>query len=308
MEIFFTGLLLILLLALLLSPLESLAWFAGWFNESPVELGSTQPVEPPDAATDRPYLVFLTGIGGFARDRLLPEERRLLDRLTAKLPDIRIVDDIYPYASTDRALEDGRFFSWLWRFAIFQKEKRRILGFLINIRNLLQVFVAADPRYSPIYSEGLGQVILRGLKRHGYPFGSGAPVILLGYSGGGEMAISAVTPLKEALGAPIYVISLAGVMSNDPYVADVTHLYHIYGQHDPVQRSGALLFPGRWRVAWRSVWNRARRDGRITLVPMGAMKHNGRGGYLDETTTLPDGRTYFDKTIQTIAGLVRQIG
>jgi hypothetical protein len=252
----------------------------------------------------RAYLVYLTGIGGFSEKSFLPREQHLLFELKRRFDDVVVVDDIYPYSVTNNGLIDHRTFSGFWRWAVRQKDKRRPFGFLINMRNMLQIMVAADNRYGPIYAHGIAQVVARGLQRYGYGVGSGVPVYLLGYSGGGEMSISAAGPLRKSLQAPVYVISLGGVVSNDPNVREIEHLYHLYGAHDRVHILGPLLFPGRWPIMWFSHWNRARREGKITFIPMGDMGHNGPGGYLDSLSQLPDGQSHLDKTIATIRSLI----
>ena len=90
-----------------------------------------------------------------------------------------------------RNLGEGSRFDRYWRYAINQKMQRRIVGLTINLRNLMQVLVAADPRYGQIYSRGVSNILLHALERHNYPFGSGMPITLIGYSGGAEMSISA---------------------------------------------------------------------------------------------------------------------
>ncbi|MBE2238573.1 MAG: hypothetical protein IAE81_12345 [Caldilineaceae bacterium] len=68
-----------------------------------------------------------------------------------------------------------------------------------------------------------------------------------------------------------------------------------------MQALGGKLFAGRWRVKPHSPWNRARRAGRITMLPLGAFKHNGVCNYFDMATMLPDEtRTYGQKTLDTI--------
>ena len=296
---------LLLLLILMLSPLESLSWWAGWSTTAEMPLPSDVPYAGEEEAGH--YIVFLTGIGGFSSTKFLPEERAFLDQLADALPYVRVVDDVYPYTTRDLGLEEGRPLSWLWRSLIQKKQERRPVGFVINLRNLLQVLVSADPRYGLIYSEGIANIVLRALHRHHYRFGSGVPVTLIGYSGGGEMAISAVNPLKLALRAPVRVISLGGVMGNDPSMDDVDHLYHLYGRRDRIQQIGAVIFPGRWRWAWRSAWNRARLDGRVTPIYMGDIGHNGPGGYLD-AEAMYDGETHLARTVRVIRNLVLSRG
>ncbi|GAB5491855.1 MAG: hypothetical protein Phog2KO_20700 [Phototrophicaceae bacterium] len=120
------------------------------------------------------------------------------------------------------------------------------------------------------------------------------------------MSISAAGPIKQSLQAPVTVISLGGTMSNDPNIEDIEHLYHLYGDNDNLQRLGGIIFPGRWLIATQSYWNKARRSGKIQFIPMGNMIHTGAGGYLDEDSYLDDGRSYLDKTIQTIVDILAE--
>ena len=66
------------------------------------------------------------------------------------------------------------------------------------------------------------------------------------------------------------------------------------------------MAPGRWRIFPTSEWNRALRQGRVTIVDMGPMDHTGRMGYLDAKTTLPNGTRYIDYTVGIVADIVRR--
>lgn len=295
------------LLSILLAPAESLMWWAGWYgSRDELEAIDVQndPTDDVDPASVRAYLVYLTGIGGYSEEAFLPRERRLLDRLQSDLEQVVVVDDIYPYSVNNQGLLDNRLLTRFWRWIVRLKERGNPLAFVINLRNVLQVLVAADNRYGPIYARGIAQVVLEGLHRHHYPIGKGVPIYLLGYSGGGEMSISAVGPLKQSLGVPVYVLSLGGVLSNDPNLADVDCVYHLTGSKDRVHWIGPIVFPGRWPIARHSYWNRAVAAQRIEFIAMGDMAHNGKRGYLDEDTTLATGETYLDKTVSTLAGLI----
>jgi hypothetical protein len=189
-------------------------------------------------------------------------------------------------------------FARLWRWLEQRRLRDRggVLLFLINIRNMFQVAVSADSRYGPIYNFGVAQEVVRGLCRHGYQIGSGKPVTLIGWSGGGQIAIGATTYLYGLLGAPIRVISVGGVLSSDPGILSLAHLYHLYGTKDPVQGAGAVLFAGRWPMEQQSPWNRALAAGRITLTSLGPIVHAGPRNYFDTERSMPDGQIYADRT------------
>jgi hypothetical protein len=46
------------------------------------------------------------------------------------------------------------------------------------------------------------------------------------------------------------------------------------------------------------------RQGKITRINMGPMKHTGTAGYLDAKTTLPDGTQYVDFTVRMVTELI----
>ncbi|MEO0563960.1 MAG: CAAX protease, partial [Chloroflexota bacterium] len=176
-----TVLLVWLFVSLLLAPLEALGWWAGWF-EGDEDYIAPEP-EPANKPREREdvegYLVFLTGISGVSGEVFLEEEVDLLQRLEVRLNDVVLIDDVYPYGVTNRALTGQRVFAWFWRFAQRMKVSggtlRTLVGFLINIRNGFQVSVSADRRYGPIYNTGTAQLITRSLLRAGYKRGTEMP-------------------------------------------------------------------------------------------------------------------------------------
>jgi len=295
-----------LLLAGALAPLEALGWWAGWFGrraeEQPVRVAGDR--EHPPA---RHFVVFLSGIHSVAERAFARREVVLLERLEERLPDARVLE-VFPYSVTNRALTGERTFSRFWRWALKMKLSRRtaanLAGMVINLRNLWQVAVSADRRYGPIYNHGSAELITEALLSAGYVPASGTRVTLIGYSGGGQIALGAAGHLDEILGAPVDVIALGGVMASDPAALRVRHLYYLYGDRDAVQRVGMVFFAGRWPLVRYSPWNQARARGQVTRVRLGPMKHMGRDGYLSTTALLPDGRSYLDATVDAIAGIV----
>ncbi len=135
-----------------------------------------------------------------------------------------------------------------------------------------------------------------------------APITLVGYSGGGQIAVGAAGHLKELIDADVSVIALGGVLSADPGLAAVHRLYYLAGRKDRIHRFGTLLFPGRWPVFSYSSWNQAKAQGRVRIVDMGPVDHTGRGGYLDNMAILPDGRSHLQQTVEVIAGFIQGRG
>lgn len=291
-----------LLVAGALSPLEALGWWAGWLGELEPDDAAAKGASAPEAAQH--YVVFLGGIDSVSGESYAPREKKFLERLRTDLAEDRLIE-VFPYSVTSRALTGQRLLARLWRWLLAKKLQGNTAGFLINLRNVWQVLVSADRRYGPLYNEGTAELMLHALKRHGYLWESGTPVTLIGYSGGGQIACGAAGLLKDLLNAPVQVISLGGVISSDSGLTRIDHLYHLYGEHDGVQRLGERVFPGRWSLFPNSSWNRALNQGRITRVPMGSVKHSGAGGYLDDEAFYPEGDSYAQKTLQVITGIVR---
>ncbi len=193
------------------------------------------------------------------------------------------------------------------------KNADRMLAMMVNLRNIFQLFVSAGLRCGPIYNLGIADEIVRSLIRYGYRPAKRKPVVLLGWSGGGQIAICAVTCLTAMTG-DVYAISVAGMLSDDIGLNGVKQLWHLYGTKDQLQALGEKLFSGRWPAKLQSPWNRALRAGRIDMISLGPFEHNGKGNYFDMVTKLPDEeRTYGEKTLDTIeqvlarAGLLQQV-
>ncbi|MEZ4680667.1 MAG: hypothetical protein R2932_41275 [Caldilineaceae bacterium] len=289
------------------SPFEALGWWAGWFGER-VYVDQVPPdqhirVARPNAES---YILFLSGIGRASGETFSRREQGFLQRLADELPRSVIIDDIFPYSVNNLALTGQPFFARFWRWALRRKiDGPTLAGYVINIRNIWQVCISADKRYGPIYNQAVAEVLLHSLLRYDYSLVDQRPVFIIGYSGAGQMAVGAVTYLRELIQAPIYVISLAGIFSSDPGVLAVNHLYHLYGDADFPHRLG-LLAPGRWPIFPSSAWNRARRQGLITMLKVGPMCHTGAGAYLDIKSHLPGGQSYLDHTVQTVTKIVRR--
>lgn len=301
------------LFASLLAPLEALGWWAGWYgdeiqtNSSPGTLA--EPLMAGQAV--RRYVVYLDGISQ-AQHLYIPEVERFLQELATALPDdIVLIKGIIPYSVLNRPLTEDRLLSFFWRIAdrLQMNPSGGILGLLlattINIRNVLTVSVVADQRYGPIYNQGTAQILHNSLLTHGYQPGGGVPLTLLGYSGGGQVAMGAAAYLKRSLNAPIDVISLSGVLSGNHNALELEHVYHIRGDRDWVEKEGAILFPRRWKIFFLSDWNRAKQRGKITLVSLGPVGHNAGTGPYSTTAHLPDGRTHLQQTVELIVSIVQ---
>ena len=175
---------------------------------------------------------------------------------------------------------------------------------IINLRNVMIVAVSADPRYGPMYNFGIAYVMYKSLVANGYQPDEGVPVSLIGYSGGAQMACGAAPYLKEAIGAPIDVISLGGVISGDDPLLQLRRLYHLVGDKDMIERIGPAMFPSRWKIMVRSYWNVAKRLGVLMEISLGPVGHQVPGGMLDPNKQLPDGRSNLRQTLDYIEGML----
>ncbi|MFN2202101.1 MAG: hypothetical protein ACK2UO_12890 [Caldilineaceae bacterium] len=291
-----------------LSPFEVMGWWAGWFGDTlyrediPSEDGLVRAVRP---QTDS-YVVFMSGIGRVSSETLSYRERDFLRRLALAMPRTVIIDDVFPYSVNGVPLTGQPFFARLWRMALRSKlHGPKLVGYLINIRNLWQVMISADKRYGPMFNQAAAEVILDGLMRYDYDPEGNAPIYLVGSSGAMQIAAGAAGYLAESIAGPIVLISLGGIFSSDPSLLAVQHIYHLQGSRDGAQKLNYLA-PGKWSIFASSEWNRMRRQGRVTAINMGPMSHLGRGSYLDATSELPDGTPYVERTVDVIQDIVQR--
>lgn len=306
-----------LVLAALFAPVEALRW---WATQGAREADATaaalrqlrEDLARRDPATTEPdahgcYLVYLSGVGAVDHEIPTVGEQPLLDALAAELPDIRVVSEVYPYSPANRPLLSGRWSSWWWRWVERFGRGRftSVLQAFVYLRNVLQFAVSADDRYGPMYSLGVARVIWDHLVAAGYRPGSDRPVVLFGWSGGAQIALSAAWYLSGA-GMPLYLLSLGGVLTSDPGLDRVDHVWHLKGSRDWIQAIGGL-FPGRWPGRRQSHWARAVTDGRISIHRVGRMGHLGRGSYLSRSRTA-DGRTCRQVVAAEIVSILRGAG
>lgn len=294
------------LVFVLLSPLESLRW---WADRGEREVRDTFELLPKEscAATDsHRFLVYLSGVGVLGGDELSGRELAWLESVAAEVPDVKIVADVFPYSVDNSGLLQ-RATVWLWGF--LDRTRRRMYAnpvhFLINFRNITQVLVSSDPRYGPTQSIGLAQEIWHSLQRHGYRPGSGDPVYLAGFSGGAQMALGAGWFLR-GIGVPVSLISIGGIFGDDPGLDRMGHVWHLSGSSDKMQHLGDVVFPGRWPTAPLSTWGRARREGRVTRKVIGPMQHDGAKAYFGRRAFAPDGRNYAEITRDAVVEILRE--
>ncbi|PZD70812.1 hypothetical protein C1752_08954 [Acaryochloris thomasi RCC1774] len=308
----------------LLSPLEALRWWAGWGDVSDVSadtkalsgvlsetqfLTSAQSAETHAAQTQRTaarYIVFLDGINQSEFEHT-PDVEDFFDALESVLSeDVVLIKGIMSYSVRNRPLTINRPLSFVWRWinAFRINHPSSLFSYFVNIRNAWIVAVSADKRYGPIYNRGIAKVVCQTLLQRGYRPDSGLPITLIGFSGGGQMAIATASLLQGVLKAPIDVISLGGVMSGNINILELEHLYHLSGEKDAVERIGPVMFPKRWAIYSLSYWNRAKRLGKVSLISLGPVGHQVPGGIMDPDQKLPDGRTHLQQTVDLVTAIL----
>lgn len=289
------GLGLVLLAEALLARYEVLVYAAGWRTPTialptgmPHARGA-DPDRPPDA-----YLVYLDGIGK-RRFHDTRDGGRLVKALIDGAPEFRVLGQVQPYSPLAVALADRPVWIWL----------RRHIELALFLHNVMQIFVAADRRYRPLYNRAVGSQIATQLRLAGYQRDSGIPVVILSYSGGAQVATGAVDELWSQLRSPLWLITLGGFLNGANDISHAQHLDRLTSAGDRIERVGTWIFPQRWRLFRRSGWNRADREGKITVHRLDPATHVGPRSYISPGARLPDGRSHLDRTADRVIALIR---
>ncbi|MFC8617182.1 hypothetical protein ACFT9M_12290 [Micromonospora purpureochromogenes] len=289
------GLGLVLIAEALLARYEVLVYAAGWRTPTialptgmPPARGA-DPDRPPDA-----YLVYLDGIGK-RRFHDTRDGGRLVKALIDGAPELRVLGQVQPYSPLAVALADRPVWKWL----------RRHIGLALFLHNVMQIFVAADRRYRPLYNRAVGSQIAAQLRLAGYQRDSAIPVVLLSYSGGAQVATGAVEELWSQLRSPLWLITLGGFLNGANDLSHAQHLDRLTSAGDRIERVSTWMFPQRWRLFRWSGWNRADREGKITVHGLDPATHVGPRSYISPEARLPDGRSHLDRTADTVIALIR---
>lgn len=305
----------------LLAPMESLRWWtkdghevSRLLNAPTVEelaAARTAVETARDSAADagpNQFIVYLSGVGavGGEGNSNSKTEQHFLRALEERLPGACAIGDVFPYSVQNRGMTQ-RLGGRIWARAARGRKRRRysLLPYLINVRNALQVAVAIDPRYGPTYGLGLANEILKAILAKGYVPGSGTMVTVIGFSGGAQMSLNAAWFL-ESSGVPTQVISMGGVFANHSVFDRLHRFIHLWGTKDVLHHVGGVFSPGRWRIFRNSSYNRAKAEGRATTRCIGPMNHDAVKWYLDHRVTAPDGRSYFDTTVDAIVEFLEE--
>jgi len=112
-------------------------------------------------------------------------------------------------------------------------------AFLVQANNVIKVGISSDRRYGPILNYELALKVCRRLSEAALwpdPTGQSGPreLVLLGYSGGGEMAMGMADYLRRLCRCPVRIVTFCGVFSGNQLLEQVAAITLLVGSKDPV--------------------------------------------------------------------------
>lgn len=284
-----------------LAPVGTIVWWLKQNRELGLKRSSPLPETdrtiPPKTSTINCYIIYLPGVGDFSSDQLTDGEEWFLDRLVQQHPHCVTVRDVFPYSVANQDLNGKHFLTPLWQWA-----KQADVDVIIKIRNLWRFAISADDRYGLIYNQGIADTIIERMNAvHPLPRSHQKPlkIILIGTSGGVQVALGAVNYLEQWLNAQLIVVSMGGTFDGENGFEAVDRVYHLRGQRDWIEDLPRFVFASRWPVTVGSPFNQARRQGRYTALSSGSHTHDGKEGYFGLASVRP-GVSYVKLTLQVV--------
>lgn len=301
LQVLGTLLLLLIPISGVISVTSQFAFWSGWLG------GLPQPgdlfLQPSDRPQPSRTIIYLDGIHQSERDHP-PRVSAFLTALEARLPDdAHLLKGLEAYTVTTSRLADDTGGSWFWRrlFALQEHHPNTLIGFvcafLVQANNVIKVGISSDRRYGPILNYELALKVAAQLAELGFRPGLGSAhkpseLVLLGYSGGGEMAMGMADYLRRICRCPVRIITFCGVFSGNQLLEQVHDIAMVVGNHDPVAAFGRIAYPGRSPLLPLSNWNRAVSRGQVRRLGIAGLSHNGVNG--------PFGEHYRDQVIEAI--------
>ena len=295
------ALLLLIPIAGIVSLASQFAFWEGWLEGLPdVEMLWTDPgtddhgeAHGADHATDdhgeadgadHATIVYLDGIHQSELDHP-PRVAAFLAELERRLPErVQLLRGLETYTVMPVALREDSGGTWFWR-RLFALQEQHPAGWvpllaavLVQANNVIKVGISSDRRYGPIRHYELALKIVLRLREQGFRPGGSGRLILLGYSGGGEMAFGVADYLIRIARVPLHIISFCGVFSGEHVLERVASIGTVVGDRDPVAAFGNIAYPGRSPLLPFSRWRRALASGRVQRVTVAGMNHNGASG------------------------------
>ena len=283
------GLLLLILIpaAGIYSLVTEFTFWEGWLEGLPqpeelfAECESTQ-------SGHRCYVVYLDGIHQLERDHP-PRVTAFLQLLEQGLADsMLLVRGLETYTVLPVALAEDAGSAWFWRrlFAIQEHHPNGLVqllsAVLVQANNVIKVGISSDRRYGPILNYELALKIGLRLAEAGFRPDGSSRIVLVGYSGGAEMAMGVADYLRRIGRSPVGIVSFCGVFSGNQVLRDLSGITTIVGSKDPVAAFGRIAYPGRSPLLPLSNWNKALQAGSIHRHVVLGMNHNGSRGPFSE--------------------------
>jgi hypothetical protein len=294
-----------------IAPVGTLVW---WLSQSAESLGIKKDLTKKLPRNNRSpqveksdnidcYIVFLTGVGDFSANELTPGEEFFLDKLEQIHPNCVTVRDVFPYSAANESLGGQRLLAPLWSAAEKADGWLSNTDVLIKIRNLWRFAISADDRYGQIYNLGIANAIIDRMDAV-YPLSKqpkqGLKLILVGTSGGVQVALGAASDLDRWLNAQLIVVSIGGDFDGEKGFDAVDHVYQLVGRRDWIEDISQIVFASRWPITVGSPFNQARSQGRYTVVKTGPHAHSGSQGYFGTTTIGQSQTTYVELTLEKV--------
>lgn len=294
-----------------LAPIGTLVWWLSQSAESlglkkqePKRLQASNPAKPKSAKpTIDCYIVYLPGVGDFSANQLSAGEEFFLNRLEQLHPNCVTVRDVFPYSVANKDLGGERRLAPLWKAAETADGWFKNADILIKIRNLWRFAIAADDRYGVVYGQGIATTVIDRMNAvHPIPQSPKQPInlILLGTSGGVQVALGAVPYLHDRLPATLTVVSAGGTFDGEAGFETADQVYHLKGQRDWVEGIPRVVFSSRWSWTVGSPFNQAKQQGRYHFLESGNHTHDGDQGYFGQATINGTDMTYVQLTLQNI--------
>ncbi|TVP61433.1 MAG: hypothetical protein EA343_14280 [Nodularia sp. (in: Bacteria)] len=260
-----------------------------------------------DLATEsRCYIVFLTGVGDTSADQLSSGEEAFLDKLEQDQPQCLTVRNVFPYSAANQDIAGQKIFEFLENVVERADGWLELTQYLLELRNVWRMAISADNRYGSIYNQAIALSIAEQMEnKQPIPSSSQQPIqlILMGTSGGVQVALGAAPYLNEWLTVDITIVSFGGVFDGNEGFDAAQHIYHFRGERDLIENVGGIVFPARWQWTIGSPYNRARRQERYTVYSSGNHQHEGDEGYFGKEVAQDDGTTYLELTLKQVKEL-----
>ena len=270
------------------SLVSQFAFWEGWIEglQEPATLFDGTP--PRESQTHAHYVVYLDGIHQKESDHppRITDFLALLERALG--PHSQLLRAIETYTVLPVGLAEDAGSAWFWRRVLNLQEQHPnglvqvLAATLVEANNVIKVGISSDRRYGPILNVELALKVADRLAEAGFHPSSGAPITLLGYSGGGEMAMGMADYLRRICRCPVRIVTFCGVFSGNQELAKVEGITTVVGSRDPMELVGRLAYPGRSPLLPLTRWNKAISAGTVRHILIPGMTHNGNQGPFSE--------------------------